>query len=138
MENNHNKAIRFLRRNGAALHDFQHPKKKEVSDILDHLSINRNNKTVKEVLDIVLQKGIVYSKNYEECISRIYQDLEGIDPEIREKIEKDKSFYESFINLSYSEIINFWKHIQNENVAVIICNALTHRGACLLYTSRCV
>lgn len=116
LENNHNKAIRFLRKNGTALCDFQHPKKKEISDILDDLSNNRNNKTVKGVLDIVLQKGIVYSKNYEELISRIYQDLEGIDPEIKEKIEKDKLFYESFINLSYSKIINFWKHIQNETV----------------------
>jgi DNA helicase-2/ATP-dependent DNA helicase PcrA len=114
--NNHNKAIRFLRRNGNILHEFQHSKKKEVSDILDNLSDNRDNKTVKDVLNIVLQKGIIYSKNHQDFIRHLYQDLDGIDPEIKQKIEKDKFFYESFINLSYDEILNFWKHIQNETV----------------------
>lgn len=116
LEENHNKAIRFLRRNGIVLEEFQHLKKKEVSEILDALSNDRKNKTVKEVLNIVLKKGIIYSKNHQDFIKRIYQDLEGIDPEIKKRIENDKSFYKSFINLKYDEILNFWKHIQNETV----------------------
>ena len=116
LNNNQNKAIRFLKKNGTILNEFQHPKKKEVSEILDDLSKNRHNKTVKYILELVLQKGIIYSRNYQDFIDRIYQDLEGVAPEIKERIEKDKLFFESFLNLSYNEVLNFWKHIQNETV----------------------
>lgn len=116
LNNNQNKAIRFLKKNGTILNEFQHPKKKEVSEILDDLSKNRHNKTVKNILELVLQKGIIYSRNYQDFIDRIYQDLEGVAPEIKEGIEKDKLFFESFLNLSYNEVLNFWKHIQNETV----------------------
>lgn len=116
LNNNQNKAIRFLKKNGTILNEFQHPKKKEVSEILDDLSKNRHNKTVKNILELVLQKGIIYSRNYQDFIDRIYQDLEGVAPEIKERIEKDKLFYESFLNLPYNEVLNFWKHIQNETV----------------------
>ena len=116
LANNPNKTIQFLRKNGTILYQFQHSKKKEVSDILEDLSNSRNGKTVKEVLDIVLKRGLIYSKNYQDFINHLYQDVDGIDSEIKQKIERDKSFYESFINLSYDEILNFWKHIQNETV----------------------
>lgn len=116
LNNNQNKAIRFLKKNGTILNEFQHPKKKEVSEILDDLSKNRHNKTVKNILELILQKGIIYSRNYQDFIDRIYQDLEGVAPEIKERIEKDKLFYESFLNLPYNEVLNFWKHIQNETV----------------------
>ncbi|PUU69038.1 hypothetical protein DBB36_15810 [Flavobacterium sp. WLB] len=115
-ENNHNKTIRFLRKNGNILHEFKHSKKKEVSDILDDLYKNRNKRTVKEVLEIIIQKEIIVSKNLKDFTNRINQDPPEIDPEIKEKNLKDKSFYDSFINLSYNEILNFWKHIQNETV----------------------
>lgn len=116
LNNNHNKAIRFLKKNGTILNEFQHSKKKEVSEILDDLSKNRHNKTVKNIFELVLQKGIIYSRNYQDFIDRIYQDLEGVAPEIKERIEKDKLFFESFLNLSYNEVLNFWKHVQNETV----------------------
>ncbi|MFH6960649.1 UvrD-helicase domain-containing protein [Flavobacterium aquidurense] len=116
LEDNQNQAIRFLKKNGTILYEFQHPNKKEISVLLDDLSNNRNNKTVKEVLRIILEKGLIFSKNHEEFIVRINQNLEGIDPEIKRKIEQDKFFYESFISLSYNEISNFWRHIQNETV----------------------
>jgi len=116
LNNNQNKAIRFLKKNGTILNEFQHPKKKEVSEILDDLSKNRHNKTVKNILELVLQKGIIYSRNYQDFIDRIYQDFEGVAPEIKERIERDKLFYESFLNLPYNEVLNFWKHIQNETV----------------------
>ncbi|MBP4137233.1 hypothetical protein [Flavobacterium geliluteum] len=115
-ENNHNKTIRFLRKNGNIIHEFKHSKKKEVSDILDDLYKTRSKRTVKEVLEIILQKEIIVSKNLEDFIIRINQDPTELDPEVQERIVKDKSFYESFISLSYNEILNFWKHIQNETV----------------------
>ncbi|KFF24419.1 hypothetical protein [Chryseobacterium vrystaatense] len=52
----------------------------------------------------------------DEYLKRIYQNSEELDQDTKEKIEKDKKFYEDFINLPYKEILNFWKHIQNETV----------------------
>lgn len=115
-EKNYNKVIRFLRKNGSVLHDFQHKDKKEITILLDDLSTSRHDKTIKEVLEIILQKGIVFSKNYLDFVDRIYQNLDDLEPETIDKIEKDKAFYESLIKLSYNEILNFWKHIQNETV----------------------
>lgn len=116
LDENHNKAIRFLKKNGTILNEFQHSKKKEISEILENLSNNRCQKTVGEVLEIVLQMGIVFSRKFQDFIEHIYKGLEGLDSEITERIKKDKLFYESFLNLPYSEILNFWKHIQNETV----------------------
>ena len=38
------------------------------------------------------------------------------DVELKERIERDKRFFDSFMNLPYSQIINFFKHIQNQSV----------------------
>ncbi len=115
-QNNHNEVIRFIRKNGILLDEFKHSKKKVISEILNDLSNNRSTKTIKEVLDIVLGKGIIYSNAFNQYLERINQNLDVLDDDSKERIEKDKVFYESFINLRYEEILKFWKHIQNETV----------------------
>lgn len=114
--NNENEIIRFIKKNGTSLLSFEHSKKKEISTILSNLSANRNDLSIKEVLDIVLNNGIIFSKRYEDFIEYINQSTEDMVPELKEKIERDKSFYNSFINLPYKEIFNFWKHVKNETV----------------------
>ena len=113
---NHNEVIRFIRKNGTFLNDFEHSKKKIVAEILDDLSANRSTMTIGEVLNIILDKGIIYSDSLNKYIERINQDVEKLDKEAKERIQKDKSFYESFLTLSYDEILKFWKHVQNETV----------------------
>ncbi|AZA88349.1 ATP-dependent helicase [Chryseobacterium shandongense] len=115
-QKNHNEVIRFIRKNGTFLYEFIHSKKKIISEILDDLNANRDKKTIKEVLDIILGKEIISSNSLNEYLKRINQNLEGLEEDIKERIEKDKKFYEDFISLSYREILNFWKHIQNETV----------------------
>ncbi|MGG7439054.1 UvrD-helicase domain-containing protein [Chryseobacterium arthrosphaerae] len=113
---NHNEAIRFIRKNGIFLDEFQHHKKKIISEILDNLEKYRSSMTIKEVLEIVLGKGIISSATLNDYIERISQNLNELDVETREKLEKDKGFYDAFLNLSYDEVLKFWKHIQNETV----------------------
>ncbi|WP_426473378.1 hypothetical protein [Chryseobacterium balustinum] len=114
--NNHNEVIRFIKKNGAILNDFEHSKKKIISDILEDLNINRNSKTIGEVLQIILDNGIISSSSFQEYSNRINQNLDELDDENKNKVEKDKKFYEDFINLPYEEILKFWKHIQNQTV----------------------
>ena len=44
------------------------------------------------------------------------QQLEGLDEEKVRRIEKDKLLFDSFMSLPYQEILNFWKHVQNQTV----------------------
>ncbi|MGG7550583.1 UvrD-helicase domain-containing protein [Chryseobacterium arthrosphaerae] len=113
---NHNEVIRFIRKNGTILNDFEHSKKKIISDILEDLNINRGSKTIGEVLQIILGNGIISSSSFQEYSNRINQNLDELDDENKDKIEKDKKFYEDFINLPYEEILKFWKHTQNQTV----------------------
>lgn len=115
-KNNNNEVIRFIRKNGTLLDEFKHSKKKVISEILNDLSSNRSDKTIKEVLDIVLGNGIIYSNAFNQYLEKINQNVDALDDDSKERIEKDKAFYESFINLKYEEVLKFWKHIQNETV----------------------
>ncbi|WP_407503291.1 UvrD-helicase domain-containing protein [Elizabethkingia miricola] len=113
---NHNEIIRFIRKNGLLLDEFQHHKKKIISEILDNLAKYRSSLTIKEVLEIVLGKGIISSIPLNDYIERISQNLDELDVETRERVERDRNFYSTFLNLSYDEVLKFWKHIQNETV----------------------
>lgn len=115
-EENQNEVIRFIRKNGTFLSEFQHSKKKEASNVLNDLINNRSHKKVGEILDILIEKGIIYSKNYNDFIDRINQNLDEIEQDKKNRIEKDKILYNAFIELPYLEILNFWKHTQNETV----------------------
>ncbi|WP_426482673.1 UvrD-helicase domain-containing protein [Chryseobacterium sp. R2ACT005] len=115
-QNNHNEVIRFIKKNGTLLSEFKHYKKKIISETLDDLNNNRGTRTIKEVLKTVLDNGIISSNSFNEYLKRIHQNSEELDQNTKERIEKDKKFYENFIDLPYKEILNFWKHIQNETV----------------------
>lgn len=115
-QNNHNEVIRFIKKNGTFLNEFKHYKKKIISKTLDDLNNNRSTRTIKEVLNIILEKGIISSDSLNEYLKKINQDSTQLDQDAKEKIEKEKKFFEAFINLPYKEILNFWKHVQNETV----------------------
>ena len=115
-EGNQNEAIRFIKKNGNFLNEFKHNKKKEISDFLNDLATSRDQKTVKDILEALMEKELIFSKNYNDFVSRINQELEGLVEEKVRRIEKDKLLFTSFILLPYQEILNFWKHIQNQTV----------------------
>ncbi|MDM1454881.1 UvrD-helicase domain-containing protein [Myroides odoratimimus] len=113
---NQNEVIRFIRKNGTILNSFKHENKKEITDILNELSQNRKNKTVKDVLETLIDNEIVFSKNYNDFVARVDHNLDELEPDMKERIIKDKILYDSFLSLRYQEVLNFWKHTQNQTV----------------------
>lgn len=113
---NQNEVIRFIRKNGTILNSFKHENKKEITEILNELSQNRKNKSVKEVLETLIDNEIVFSKNYNDFVARVNQNLDELEPDKKERIIKDKTLYDSFLSLQYQEVLNFWKHTQNQTV----------------------
>lgn len=114
--NNQNEVIRFIRKNGTILNSFKHENKKEITEILNELSQNRKDMTVKVVLETLIDNGIVFSKNYNDFVTRVNQNLDELEDEKKERILKDLTLYNSFLALPYQEVLNFWKHTQNQTV----------------------
>lgn len=114
--NNQNEVIRFIRKNGTILNSFKHENKKEITEILNELSQNRKDMTVKVVLETLIDNGIVFSKNYNDFVIRVNQNLDELEDEKKERILKDLTLYNSFLALPYQEVLNFWKHTQNQTV----------------------
>lgn len=117
--NNYNEVIRFLKKYGTLLNgEFKHNKKIEIKDILEELNEKRSM-TVKDVFQYVINKKII---KIPDSIVKLQERINTLDinptedVELKEKIERDKRFFDSFMNLPYSQIINFFKHIQNQSV----------------------
>ena len=72
--------------------------------------------TVKVVLETLIDNGIVFSKNYNDFVIRVNQNLDELEDEKKERILKDLTLYNSFLALPYQEVLNFWKHTQNQTV----------------------
>ncbi|MFV0228776.1 hypothetical protein OBK05_13980 [Empedobacter falsenii] len=114
--NNQNEVIRFIKKKGTILNSFKHENKKEITEILNELSQNRKDMTVKVVLETLIDNGIVFSKNYNDFVIRVNQNLDELEDEKKERILKDLTLYNSFLALPYQEVLNFWKHTQNQTV----------------------
>ncbi|MDI9311294.1 MAG: AAA family ATPase [Limnohabitans sp.] len=115
---NYNEVIRFLKKYGTLLTgEFKHNKKIEIKDIIEEL-IQKRSMTVKDVFQYVIDKKIIkITDSIVKLNERINTDINTIDDEkLKEKILEDKKFYETLMNLPYSQIINFFKHIQNQSV----------------------
>lgn len=117
--NNYNEVIRFLKKYGTLLNgEFKHNKKIEIKDILEELNEKRSM-TVKDVFQYVINKKII---KIPDSIVKLQERINTLDinptddVELKERIERDKRFFDSFMNLPYSQIINFFKHIQNQSV----------------------
>lgn len=116
---NYNKVIRFFKKHGTLLDkEFKHNKKIEIKNILEELNKKRSM-TIKDVYQFIIEKKIIkipdsiikLEERINECEINPIEDFE-----LKERIERDKSLYDSFMNLQYSQIINFFKHIQNQSV----------------------
>ena len=116
---NYNEVIRFLKKSGNIYDDnFTHQTKVKINEILNILVEKRQTKSIREVFEFILQKNIL---RIPEAIikfkDRINIDINTIeDIKQKERIESDKLLYESFMDLPYQEIINFFNHIQNNTV----------------------
>lgn len=116
-EKNENDVIRFIRKNGTILNgEFKHSHKKQIAEFLDNISANRQGLKIKEVYDFASSNGLVYNKRLNEYIERLSIDPKNLTDEEKERQTKDKTLFDAFMGLSYTELLSFWKHVQNNTV----------------------
>ena len=108
----------LLRANGIqAVNLKKHDDKGTISKKLEELKVLRVERSVKDVFDFCIEnKLIVQSKRLQKLIEKISTNLENLNDEQKAKIERDSILFNSFMALPYIEVINFFKHTQNENV----------------------
>lgn len=95
----------------------KHSNKKDITDILDELLEKRQNGTVKDVYDFVLEKKITsQSLGLIRFIERFQLDLGTLPEDKKARIEKDMLLFNSLMELPFSEMEAFFKHTQNENI----------------------
>jgi len=108
----------LLRSNGTqSVNLKKHKDKDSIVNKLNELKVIREEKSVKDVFDFSIKnKLIVQSKGLQRLVEKINTNLQDVDDEKKTKIERDIVLFNSFMALPYTEIINFFKHTQNENV----------------------
>ena len=117
-EGNQNEVIRFIKKNGSILNgEFEHKHKKQIADFLENLLKNRKDWIIKDVYEFVYKNGLISNQKILDFQKRFsdYKTLE-INSEERVQKEKDKKLSDEFMNLPYSELLTFWKHIQDNTV----------------------
>lgn len=116
-EGNQNEVIRFIGKNGSFLNgEFKHNHKKQIAEFLENLSENRREWKIKDVFEFASNNGLVSNLKIIEFIKRLSIDPKDLTDEKKERQIKDKALFDTFMNLSYEEILAFWKHVQNNTV----------------------
>lgn len=119
-DSNYNDILRFLKRNSSLFDEshLEHSHKKIITDILDNLITLRDTKSVKEVMEFVESRKLIRkSETVKKFIDQINSDFSTLDegPE-KIRLTKNKTLYDSLIELPYKEIINFFEFTQNHTV----------------------
>lgn len=119
-DSNYNEVLRFLKRNSSLFDEshLEHSHKKIITDILDNLITLRDTKSVKEVIEFVESRKLIRkSETVKKFIDQINSDFSTLDegPE-KIRLTKNKTLYDSLIELPYKEIINFFEFTQNHTV----------------------
>ena len=117
-EGNQNEVIRFIRKNGTILNrEFKHSHKKQIDESIDKVSENRKDWKIKDVYEFVTSNGLVSNNKFNEFVERLSIDPADLTTvEERERQIKDKTLYGAFMELPYTELLYFWKHVQNNTV----------------------
>ena len=117
-QGSYNDIVNFLKQNGIqSLHLKKHSDKKVITDKLEELISIRESKTVKEVFDFAIENKLsMLSTGASKFFDRINTPLEGLDEELKDRIQRDIVFHDSLMALPYIEFIQLFKHTQNQNV----------------------
>lgn len=109
----------LLRSNGIhSVNLKSHSDKVIITNKLEELKVLRLENTVKDVFDYLIDNKLINkSRGLQRFIEKISTNLEGLDDDdMKNRIERDILLYNSLMAMPYSQIINFYKHTQNENV----------------------
>jgi Superfamily I DNA and RNA helicases len=114
-EGNQNEIIRFIRKNGTILDgEFKYSQKKQIAESIDKISANRKDWKIKDVYEFVTSNGLVFNNKFNEFVERLSIDPADLTTdEERERQTKDKTLYGAFMELPYTELLCFWKYVQN-------------------------
>lgn len=116
-EGNQNEVIRFIRKNGTFLNsEFKHSHKKQIAEALDKISISRQDWNLKEVYEFASTNGLLFNRRLNEFIEKINSAPDTLTEKEKEKQKDNKELFDSYMNLPYSELLCFWKHVQNNTV----------------------
>lgn len=116
-DGNQNEAIRFIKKNGSVLNgEFKHSHKKQVAELLETLSANRKDWKIKDVYEFASNNCLISNRKILEFIERLSIEPEKLNDEEKERQKKDKTLFDSFMDLAYTELLTFWKHVQNNTV----------------------
>jgi DNA helicase-2/ATP-dependent DNA helicase PcrA len=114
---NQNEVIRFIKKNGSIFNDeFKHSHKKQVAELLETLTKNRKDWKIRDVYEFASNNGLISNRKINEFIERLSVDPEKLNDEEKERQVRDKTLFDAFMDLSYSELLTFWKHVQNNTV----------------------
>jgi DNA helicase-2/ATP-dependent DNA helicase PcrA len=114
---NQNEVIRFIKKNGSIFNDeFKHSHKKQVAELLENLNTNRKDWKIKDVYEFASKNGLISNRKINEFFERLSVDPEKLNNEEKERQVRDKTLFDAFMDLSYSELLTFWKHVQNNTV----------------------
>lgn len=114
---NQNEVIRFIKKNGSIFNDeFKHSHKKQVAELLETLTTNRKDWKVIDVYEFASKNRLNSNRKINEFIERLSVDPEKLNDEEKGRQERDKTLFDEFMDLSYSELLTFWKHVQNNTV----------------------
>lgn len=117
IDGNQNEVIRFIRKNGSFLNEeFKHSHKRQVAKLLETLSTNRKDWKIRDVYEFASQNGLVSNRKILEFIERLSIDPEKLNDKEKERQIRDRTLFDSLMDLSYSELLTFWKHVQNNTV----------------------
>jgi len=117
-EGNQNEVIRFIRKNGTILNgEFKHSHKKQIAELIETLSLNRKKWKIKDVYEFTSSNGLVSNRKIVEFLQKLSIDPSELttDKE-KERQAKDKALFDAFMDLPYTELLYFWKHLQNNTV----------------------
>ncbi|WP_340203558.1 UvrD-helicase domain-containing protein [Ascidiimonas sp. W6] len=117
-EDSYSDIVNFFKKNGVqSITLKRHSDKKIITNKIEELITIRKSKTVKDVFDFVVDNKLAtLSTGVIKFFDRINAPLEGLDDELKTRIEKDIAFHTALMALPYLEFINLFKHTQNQNV----------------------
>lgn len=115
----YNKVMAFLKRNGKGAFNLKkHEDKQIIESKIDELNRLRENGTIKEVYEYVLENEMMLlTSSMVRLLSKVNSNLEEIeDEELRSKTEREIIFFNALMSCSYIQLVNLFKHTQNQTV----------------------
>ena len=118
VNNEYSNVMKFLGKTGSGGFNLKkHSNKAEIKKTIDDLISLRDTGKVKDIYDYVIENKLMYiSSPMLRFLQKTEVPTEGITEEELTKIQRNKTFLDSLMDLSYIQFVKLFKHTQNETV----------------------